>query len=40
MLKAIREEAKKDQAVIIVSHRFSTLRIADRMLEVQAAGLS
>ncbi len=40
ILKAIREEAKKDQAVIIVSHRFSTLRIADRMLEVQAAGLS
>lgn len=40
ILKTIREEAKKEQAVIIVSHRASTLRIADRLLEVQAEGLS
>lgn len=39
ILKAIREEAKA-QAVLIVSHRASTLRIADRLLKVQAEGAS
>lgn len=39
ILKAIREEAM-EQAVLIVSHRASTLRIADRLLKVQSEGAS
>lgn len=34
ILKAIREEAR-EQAVVLVSHRPSTLRIADRLLKVE-----
>ena len=39
ILKTIRETVD-DKAVLIVSHKASTLRIADRLLEVQAEGLS